>query len=1169
MTDQKKTKAQLIEELKALRSVAEDMPALICRFLPDGEITYVNNAYCKYFGKTASELIGEKFLTLIPEEDRDGVLSSIASLTVEEPTLTHEHQVIASDGSVCWQQWTNRGLFDDKDRACAYQSIGYDVTERKQAEKMLRDSRERVQALSDASFESIFFSDKGVCLDQNKTAEKTFGYTSSEAIGRLGTEWIVLEDRQMVMDKMLTGCEEAYKATALRKDGTTFPVEIKGRMIDYEGRRVRVTSIRDITARKRAEKLMCTQRDLAHALNSSTTVKDAVELCLETAIEATGMDSGGVYLVDQTTGAMDMVCHRGLSDEFVAGASHFEADSPNTRLVMAGSPAYVQHNQLVKQLGNQPHLEGLRAIGVLPVAHDSRVIACLNVASHTLTEIPETARNLLEAIAAEIGTTISRLRGREALRASEARYRMMFDNTPSAVAVYQAVDDGWDFVFLDFNQAGEKADKIKKDKLIGRKVTEVFSGVEEFGLLDIFRRVWKTGQSEQHPISIYEDNRIAGWRENYIYKLPSGEIVAIYEDVTERKKAEEALAVSQAQYEELFNTVQEGIAIVDENEIIKFANPAYAGIVEVISPGELIGRNLLEFVPEEQHERVHSQTVNRKKGELSQYEINIITAQGNRKTIHVSVSPRFDQDGKYIGEVGAILDISERKRAEGEIRKFKTISDTASYGTAIADLEGNILYVNECFARMHGYERDELLGKPLSIFHTDEHMKSAGCIKQVLQREGSCATVESMHLCRDRREFPILMNGTIIPGEDGSPQFIAATAIDITETRRLQEFAERAQRLEAAGRIAGQVAHDFNNLLGPLVAYPELIKEELGADHKVATYLDAMEVAADQMADINQQLLTLGRRGHYNLRPLNLNTVVSQVLKQLHPRPSTLSIETELCDDLMNVKAGSSQIFRVIANLVSNAVDATDGIGTLAIRSENWYADDIDGNYGQIPRGEYVKLTVTDTGCGIPPEAQDNVFEPFFTTKKASKKRGSGLGLSVVHAVVKDHNGFIDLESQAGMGTSIYIYLPITREQATESDELPAAGGSEKVLVVDDDQIQREVTSRLLRKLGYQVEVVESGEQAVEYLKHQQCDLLLLDMIMPGGIDGTETFRRALKISPGLMAVIVSGYAESDRVGEAQALGAGAFLKKPITLKSIATVVRAELDRVRLPVLVH
>jgi two-component system cell cycle sensor histidine kinase/response regulator CckA len=223
--------------------------------------------------------------------------------------------------------------------------------------------------------------------------------------------------------------------------------------------------------------------------------------------------------------------------------------------------------------------------------------------------------------------------------------------------------------------------------------------------------------------------------------------------------------------------------------------------------------------------------------------------------------------------------------------------------------------------------------------------------------------------------------------------------------------------------------------------------------------------------------------------------------------------------------------------------------------------DDICLVYGQVPKGEYVKLTISDTGCGIPDEIIQKIFDPFFTTKAADKKRGSGLGMSVVDAVIKDHNGYIDMATKVGQGTSFFIYLPVCRETSGIVDTNLIPGGHEKILVIDDDEIQRKVSEQLLTKLGYKVLTAESGERAIEILTIDPHDLLVLDMIMPSGIDGTETYRRVLEINPSQKAILVSGFSESNRVFEAQRLGVGAFVKKPLTKNSLAAAVRTELDR--------
>lgn len=377
----------------------------------------------------------------------------------------------------------------------------------------------------------------------------------------------------------------------------------------------------------------------------------------------------------------------------------------------------------------------------------------------------------------------------------------------------------------------------------------------------------------------------------------------------------------------------------------------------------------------------------------------------------------------------------------------------------------------------------------------------------------------------------------------------------------MQELEARAERLETAGIIAGQVAHDFNNLLAPLMAYPEFIREDLPKNHPSLEYLNQIESAASKISDINQDLLAMGRRGHYNREVLNLNTIIEQAVLDLSPLPMGISCNLDLCDDLMSVHGGSTQLYRVISNLLHNAIDAIHEVGKITVKIENYYINDVSIAYSKVPKGEYVKLTISDSGCGIPDNIVQKIFDPFFTTKPADKKRGSGLGMSVVDAVIKDHNGYIDLSTEFGEGTSFYIFLPITRDQITVKETKELVGGDETILVVDDDEIQRNVSSQLLSKLGYSVWTAESGEEAITILKENPKDLLILDMIMPPGIDGTETYRRVLKHSTNQKAIIVSGFSETDRIREAQALGAGAFVKKPLTNRSIAEAVRKELNR--------
>jgi PAS domain S-box-containing protein len=475
----------------------------------------------------------------------------------------------------------------------------------------------------------------------------------------------------------------------------------------------------------------------------------------------------------------------------------------------------------------------------------------------------------------------------------------------------------------------------------------------------------------------------------------------------------------------------------------------------------------------------------------------------------------------------------------------------------VHSLDGKILDVNNRACELTGYSKTELLALPLPELHPESELENVSEAMEATIKEGS-VIFETKFITAKGEILNVVISSGLIDKDVGLVQGIVR---DITETKRLQELESRAERLELAGTIAGQVAHDLNNLLAPLMAYPEFIRDELPDNNPALTYLAQIEIASHKIADINQDLLVMGRRGHYNLEVMNLNTVIQHALEALEPYPETLTHDIELDDDLMNILGGGAQLYRMISNLLHNAIDAMPNNGRITVKTENYYFDDVSLIYSLVPKGEYVKLTISDTGCGIPDDIVQKIFDPFFSSKAADRKRGSGLGLSVVDAVIKDHNGYIDLNTKVGEGTSFYIYFPITRELGDNQDSGETCGGSESILIVDDDEIQRDVSAELLKILGYKVNSVEAGDKAIKFLQENQTDLLILDMVMPGGMDGAETYRRILEINPFQKAIILSGFSESDRVLKLQELGAGAFVQKPLTIKSVAAAVRTELER--------
>jgi len=375
--------------------------------------------------------------------------------------------------------------------------------------------------------------------------------------------------------------------------------------------------------------------------------------------------------------------------------------------------------------------------------------------------------------------------------------------------------------------------------------------------------------------------------------------------------------------------------------------------------------------------------------------------------------------------------------------------------------------------------------------------------------------------------------------------------------------------MEALGVLAGGVAHDLNNVLGVLTGYSELLVEMMPEGSTSRKFADNILQSSVKGAAIVQDLLTLARRGVAVAEVVEMNKVILNYLKTpefeklqyYHPE---VEIRTELDDELLNINGSPVHLAKTIMNLVSNAAEAISGRGAVMIRTENCYLDHPIKGYEEMKEGDYVVLTVSDTGGGISPNEMDKIFEPFYT-KKVMGRSGTGLGLAVVWGTVKDHNGYIDVRSREGKGTTFTLYFPVTRERKGKAKKAAAAaaymGRGESLLVVDDVKEQRELARNMLGRLGYRVEAVASGEEATEYLQSRQADLVVLDMIMDPGIDGLETYRRILEINSGQKAIIVSGFSETDRVRKTQEMGAGEFVRKPYVLEKIGRAVKKELER--------
>ncbi|MGD1968867.1 MAG: ATP-binding protein [Desulfobacterales bacterium] len=527
----------------------------------------------------------------------------------------------------------------------------------------------------------------------------------------------------------------------------------------------------------------------------------------------------------------------------------------------------------------------------------------------------------------------------------------------------------------------------------------------------------------------------------------------------------------------------------------------------------------------------------------------------------------------------SIMNAMSFKRLEQSENKYRELVETANSIILRIDTQGRITFSNKFAQRFFGYTETEFFNTAAAEIMWPKSRTTRQDFANwihVLQRDPDRPLVsENETKLRNGERVWIAWTYKPIFNDDGLIKEILSIGNDITdlkladiEKKDLQAQLQRAQKMEAIGTLAGGVAHDLNNILSGIVSYPELLLMDLEQDSPLIKPILTIQKSGEKAAAIVQDLLTLARRGVAATEVVNLNSIVSEYLlspeheKLLLDHPD-VKVSHHLESNLLNILGSPVHLSKTVMNLVSNAAEAMPEGGHISIRSENRHQDKPLNAFDDIGKGDYVVLTVKDNGIGISPEDIERIFEPFYT-KKSMGRSGTGLGMAVVWGTVKDHRGYIDIKSKEGKGTAINLYFPVTRQELDRDDRLfdlaAIKGNGESILIIDDIAEQRQIASEMLEKLGYRVTTVASGEAAVDYLVNHTVDLIVLDMIMDPGIDGLETYQKILQIRPGQKTIIASGYSESERVKEAQRIGAGTYIKKPYLIEKFGRAVKTELN---------
>ncbi len=742
---------------------------------------------------------------------------------------------------------------------------------------------------------------------------------------------------------------------------------------------------------------------------------------------------------------------------------------------------------------------------------------------------------------------------------SEEKYRTIFEHAP--IGIYHFDETG---VITDCNEAFVSIIGSSKEKLLG---LNTLSDLKDKQVIDSVRNALTNG------LGIYEGDyssvttrKTTPVRAHFrglvrVDGTASGGI-AIVEDLSERRRSENALRQSEGKYRVVVENASDGILVAQDDRVC-FVNSRLAGMLGY-DKKELLGKTFAEFIHPGDQQMATDRHRKRLAGEQppSRYFLRLVGKNGNARW-HEIAAGLIDWEGRPAALV-MINDVHDRRKEEEARLRLSTAVEQAAEAVVITDTAGRIQYVNPAFETISGYSKGEAIGNSTGMWEISEYQQS---------------TVETRHKtvtggrvwkgrieCKTKNGRSFIEDATISPVFDSGGKIVNYVGVtrDVTDEILLQKQLIQAQKMESIGTLAGGIAHDFNNLLQVILGYTEILLMEQSRSSRESKDLKSIHHAAKRGAELVRQILTFSRKMATNPRPIDLNGLLIDAQKLLgRTIPKMVDIELRLGENLESINADPGQIEQALLNLAVNSRDAMPEGGKLTIITRNVF---LDMDYCQtqigVQPGQYVVLEVSDTGFGMDKDVVDHIFEPFYTTKGPAE--GTGLGLAMVYGIVKGHGGHITCYSQPGLGTTFRLYLPaVLHEETPEIDKTDdqTAIGSETILLVDDDELIREFGSRVLERSGYTALKAGNGYEALDiYSKSaDKISLVILDLIMPL-MGGKECLMELLRINPKVKALVASGFYVDAQATNVIETGAKGFVQKPFEMQELLSSVRKALD---------
>jgi len=761
------------------------------------------------------------------------------------------------------------------------------------------------------------------------------------------------------------------------------------------------------------------------------------------------------------------------------------------------------------------------------------------------------------------------------LQESETRYRQLFEISPDPMIVHRQGK------ILLANEAAALAVGVKGPQDIAGK--SVFDFIPSWHH-ELARKRFDLVEAQHSAAPLIEmsfirSNGASGYGEALAVPTTfKGQpaVLSVARDITERKHAEAALKESEQKYRLLVENANDIIYLTDPNGFFLIFNSVGLRVTGY-SRDEIVHKHYLELIHPEYKKEVErfygAQFV--KKIPDTYYEVPIITKQG--ETVWIGQKVQLVTEGDTVVGFQAICrDITDRKLAEEALReseeRYRAVFNNAAVGINLSDRDGKYLQINSTSAKMLGYTQEELQGLAFSdVTHPEDVDGSRKQLLALLDGKQDSYRLEKRYLRKDGGVVWVDVSVSAIRDARGEYMNTLSVVVDITARKRSEQEREslreqllHAQKMEAIGTLTGGIAHEFNNLLTVVSGYTELLLTDKGPQDPTSSDLRKIAAACRRGAELIQKLRIFGRKAEYEFRPMNLNHEVKDAVKLLSNAISkVIEIQCDLADDLGAVRGDSAQIGQLIINLALNGQDAMPEGGKLLIETRKvTLGEEYCSSHVGTKPGEYVLLTVADTGHGMDETTSRRIFEPFFTTRGLAQR--SGLGLAVAHGIVEKHGGHIDCESKPGIGTTFKIYLPVLHIEVEQRDAVPETiirAGTETILLVDDEELITDLGKRILARAGYTVLVASNGKDAEDLYKVNKgrISLVILDLVMPG-MGGKQCLQALLRIDPLVKVLIASGYTEKARKEELMAHGARGFVTKPFTVTQLLGDVRDILD---------